>query len=74
MTRTEAIDLMRKIITSHEKMKEINIEKGGQVPEKFIDERIEALKIALHSLEVDEKYGLLYEETTNDKEQDNRDI
>lgn len=67
MTRPEAIDLMKMIIESHKNMKVINQKKGGLLREDYIDERIEALKIALNSLEVDEKYGLLYEETTNDQ-------
>lgn len=65
MERAEAIVYLKHMVKIHEKLKIMDLHNGAQLGDEYIDKRIMALKIAIHSLEVDEKYGLLYMETTH---------
>lgn len=67
MTRPEAIEELKKIIRAHHIMKK----KDKRLGDAFIDRRIKALEMALKSLEVDEIYQLIEEET--DDQTDNSD-
>lgn len=66
MDRAEVIETLKGVLKIHKNLKTTPqaavLGKGYQ---DFIDKRIEALQFAIHSLEVDEKYGLLYMETTH---------
>lgn len=66
MDRAEVIETLKGVLKIH---KNLNTTPQAAVLGKgyqdFIDKRIEALQFAIHSLEVDEKYGLLYMETTH---------
>lgn len=64
MDKAEAIAILKHLIKIHRELKTVDKEAGGLLGEEYINKRIEALHIAIHSLEVDEKYGLLYIETT----------
>ena len=57
MTRAEAIEVLKSIIRAHKLMKKL----GSQLSDAFIDKKIEALEIALRSLEIDEKYQIMEE-------------
>lgn len=65
MERAEAIAILKHLIKIHRELMTVDKEAGGLLGEEYINKRIEALQIAIHSLEVDEKYGLLYMETTH---------
>lgn len=68
MDRVEAISLLKSMVKVHEKLKIMDLQKGGLVGTEYLDKRIMALRIAIHSLEVDEKYGLLYMEAEDEKD------
>lgn len=65
MDRAEAIVYLKHMVKIHEKIKIMDLHNGALLGDEYIDKRIEALQFAVHSLEVDEKYGLLYMETTH---------
>ncbi len=68
MDRVEAIALLKSMVEVHKRLKIMDLHNGGLVGDEYIDKRIMALRIAIHSLEVDEKYGLLYMEAADEKD------
>ena len=68
MDRVEAIALLKSMVEVHKNLKIMDLHNGGLVGDEYIDKRIMALRIAIHSLEVDEKYGLLYMEAADEKD------
>lgn len=70
MTRTEAIKELKSIIRAHKIMKT----KDKVLGDAFIDRKIRALEIALESLEIDEIYQLMEEETDDQTDNSNPGI
>ena len=66
MKRDEAIEILKDMVRIHDRLKELDTKKGCLIGDEYINKRVMALKIAIHSLEVDEKYGLLYMEAADD--------
>lgn len=66
MDRAEVIETLKGVLKIHKNFKTTpQAAVLGKWYQDFIDKIIEALQFAIHSLEVDEKYGLLYMETTH---------
>ena len=63
MTKPDAIKLLKKMVITHEHLKDLDAERGEILGADFIDARIEALRIAIESLEIDVQYDLEYEKT-----------
>lgn len=65
MDRAEVIEILKNMLKIHKHLKTTQQAAAlGKGYQDYIDKRIEALQFAINSLEVDEKYGLLYMETT----------
>ena len=63
MTKSEAVRLLKSMKNTHEHLIELDADNGGLLGAEFIEKRIEALKMAIQSLEIDVQYDLEYEKT-----------